>query len=124
MALFESNTSPIKGGEMTIISKATNIKGDIKLECNIYIAGKVEGNIESTTLITIGDQGEVIGSIKSKKAIIGGTLKGKADTDELELIIGGRIQGDILTRTLSIEEGAIFEGTSTMKRGNKRIENK
>lgn len=124
MALFESNTSPIKGGEMTIISQATTIKGDIKLECNIYIAGKVEGNIESTTLITIGDQGEVIGSIKSKKAIIGGVLKGKSDTDELELMAGGRIQGDITTRTLSIEEGSIFEGTSTMKRGDKRIENK
>lgn len=124
MALFESNTSTIKGGEMTIISSATTIKGDIKLECNIYVAGKVEGDIESTTLITVGEHGQVIGSMKAKKIIISGFLKGKLETDELELISGGRVEGDIITKNLSIEEGAIFEGNSIMKRENVKIENK
>ena len=94
MALFESNTSTVKGGEMTIISRATTIKGDIKLECNIYVAGKVEGNIESTALITVGENGQVIGSMKAKKIIISGLLNGKIETDELELISGGKVQGD------------------------------
>lgn len=124
MALFESNTSTVKGGEMTIISRATTIKGDIKLECNIYVAGKVEGNIESTALITVGENGQVIGSMKAKKIIISGLLNGKIETDELELISGGKVQGDIITKTLSIEEGAIFEGNSTMKRENIKIEKK
>ncbi len=42
----------------------------------------------------------------------------------VEKYLLNKVQGDIITKTLSIEEGAIFEGNSTMKRENIKIEKK
>lgn len=124
MAIFENKNSTIKNGTITMISEMTYIKGDLKLDCNIYIDGKIEGNVESSTLITIGEKGRIIGKLKAQRIIIGGFLQGGAEADELELINNGKIYGDLVSKKLSIEEGVVFEGTSSMKKDNLKIENK
>ena len=122
MSLFESKNSTIKDGVITTISSTTYIKGDMKLDCNIYIDGKIEGDVESSTLITIGEQGKVIGNIKAQRIIISGYLKGRAEANEMELINKGKIYGDLITKKLSIEDGVIFEGSNKMKLDQNKIE--
>lgn len=121
MSFFKSKNSTIKDGIITTISSSTYIKGNIKLDCNIYIDGKIEGDVESSTLITIGEQGKVIGNIKAKRIIISGYLEGSAEAEEMELINKGKIRGKIISEKLSIEEGVIFEGSSLMKKEQKKI---
>lgn len=122
MSLFESKNSTIKDGAITTISSTTYIKGDMKLDCNIYIDGKIEGDVESSTLITIGEQGKVIGNIKAQRIIISGYLKGRAEANEMELINKGKIYGDLITKKLSIEDGVIFEGSNKIKFDQNKIE--
>ncbi|WP_027128865.1 bactofilin family protein [Fusobacterium perfoetens] len=109
-------TIEYSGVGITMISEYTKIKGDIDISCNIYIDGKVEGSIKSTALITIGEKGEVIGSLKAERIIISGVLRGKAEATDVEFIKNGKIYGDIISSKLSIEEGVIFEGTNKLKK--------
>lgn len=121
MSFFKNKSSTITDGIITTISSSTQIKGNIKLDCNIYIDGKIEGDVESSTLITIGEQGKVIGNIKAKRVIISGYLEGSAEAEEMEFINKGKIRGKIISEKLSIEEGVIFEGSSLMKKEQKKI---
>lgn len=116
MSLFKNKSSTIKDGIITTISSNTYIKGSIKLDCNIYIDGKIEGDVESSTLITIGEQGKVIGNIKAKRIIISGYLEGRAEAQEMELINKGKIRGELISEKLSIEDGVLFEGSSLMRK--------
>ena len=48
-------------------------------------------------------------------AVIGGTVNGTIKADkQLELQNGSRIEGDIITKSLIIEEGVFFEGHCSM----------
>ena len=61
-------------GQFTQISSSMNLTGDISGSSDIRIAGKIKGNIETTGDVVIENSGYVEGVIKSKNAMIAGTV--------------------------------------------------
>lgn len=98
-----------------IISNGTKIKGDIESDGDFRIEGIVSGNVKAKGKIVIGQTGEVDGQMQCQSADISGKAKVKLEVNELTILRAtSHFTGDIVTRKISIEPGAIFSGTCQM----------
>ncbi len=98
-----------------VISKETQITGDITAQDNIRIEGIVEGMVRSKTKITIGETAVIKGNITSVEAEISGKIDGEVVcSDILYLKRTAVVSGNITTQKLVVENGAVFNGKCQM----------
>ncbi|AWW33116.1 polymer-forming cytoskeletal protein [Echinicola strongylocentroti] len=98
-----------------VIAKETSIKGDIITQGNIRIEGVVNGTLSSKTKIVIGESARLVGNIDTKEAEIAGNVEGEVKcSDILFLKKTAVINGNIHTKKLVIENGAVFNGECKM----------
>lgn len=96
-----------------ILSKDVEIKGSIKFQNELIIDGKIEGEITSTGVLTVGENAEIRGEIKTKSVSVYGKVHGNITVDErCELKTNAVLMGDLKAARLTIEEGATFVGKS------------
>ena len=71
------------------------------------IDGVLEGKIVSESSVIIGENGIVRGDITAVEILIAGVVYGNLVAKErIEMTSTGRILGDLITKTLVIDEGA------------------
>lgn len=98
-----------------LIGYGYEVNGEITGTSIIRVDGKVTGNITTEGGLILGDKGIIIGDIKTKSAIIYGSVTGNVQALQLEIKKTGIVNGDIKTETLEIELGAQYNGTLEMK---------
>jgi cytoskeletal protein CcmA (bactofilin family) len=90
--------------------KDTKINGDLDFQGTFRIDGHFKGNINSESMLIVGDNGKIEAEIKVGYIVIGGEVKGNVRaTDKVEIHSNGRVLGTIITPKLVIEEGAYLE---------------
>jgi len=90
--------------------KETEIKGDLNFKGSFRIDGRFKGNINSDSVLVVGENGRIDADIKVGTVIIDGEIKGNIQARErVEIHSKGRVIGTILTPKLVIEEGAYLE---------------
>ncbi len=95
------------------LSADVEIKGSIKFQNDLTVDGKVEGEITSSGTLTVGENAEIRGEIKTKSATVYGKVHGNITVEErCELKSRAVLQGDLKAARLVIEEGATFVGKS------------
>jgi cytoskeletal protein CcmA (bactofilin family) len=100
----------------TIIGKDTVITGTLDVKGELRVEGTVKGKIISSGCVTVGSTGLVEAEIEAESAIIAGTMRGNVNTSEkIELQTKCEMDGDLRTKSLVIEEGAVFSGACSMK---------
>ncbi len=100
---------------VTIISTGVLLEGKISSNGNVRIDGQVNGNINAKGNVTVGAQGEIDGEINAQIIMLGGRVSGSVIAGEKVILEStSSLKGDIITKILVIEEGAVFEGTSNM----------
>ncbi len=105
------NTSMIN----TIIGNNSKIEGVLTASESTRIDGVLEGKIVSESSVIIGENGIVRGDITAVEILIAGVVYGNLVAKErIEMTSTGRILGDLITKTLVIDEGASFKGNCTM----------
>ncbi len=96
-----------------LLSADVEIKGSIKFQNELIIDGKVEGEITSTGVLTVGENAEIRGEIKTKSVTVLGKVHGNITVEErCELKGRAVLQGDLKAARLVIEDGATFVGKS------------
>jgi cytoskeletal protein CcmA (bactofilin family) len=101
-----------------ILSSDVEIKGSIKFQKELLIDGKVEGEINSEGVLTIGENADIRGEIKTKSITVFGKVQGNITvTERCELKSKCVLQGDLKAARLIIEEGATFIGKSEVTSG-------
>src|SRR5689334_15854722 len=65
-----------------ILSSDVEIKGSIKFQKELLIDGKVEGEINSEGVLTIGENADIRGEIKTKAIIVFGKVHGNITVNE------------------------------------------
>src|SRR2546427_3767362 len=101
-----------------ILSSDVEIKGSIKFQKELLIDGKVEGDINSDGVLTVGENAEIRGEIKTKSITVYGKVHGNITVAErCELKSKCVLQGDLKAARLTIEEGATFIGQSEVTSG-------
>src|SRR5712692_8286422 len=105
-------------GDKDILSSDVEIKGSIKFQKELLIDGKVEGEINSDGVLTIGENADIRGEIKTKSITVYGKVQGNITVAErCELKSKCTLQGDLKAARLVIEEGATFIGKSEVSSG-------
>lgn len=108
------DTMPM-GTEHNTLAYGTKVVGDIQAENDFRLDGSVEGTIICKGKIIIGTKGVMQGTMTCANADVMGTVKGKmVIADTLSLKSTARVEGEIITKTLSIEPQAVFSGTCDM----------
>ena len=118
MAIFTNNDKQFdvaNANGATIIAAGTKLKGELNSECHIHIDGELEGNIHSTNTVMVGKNGVVIGDIFAQRVIVGGISKGTVDSECIEILPEGKIEGTIICNELYIEKKGVFVGESKIK---------
>ena len=107
MYMFGCNNYMTDEKISTLLSDVS-IDGDIVEKDKIIIDAKVNGDIKSGDVHTHSNS-IIKGNIKSKKASLGGKLKGNVSADKIDIKKTGDIEGVLNQKTISIEEGATLK---------------
>ncbi|MFM9827094.1 polymer-forming cytoskeletal protein [Flavobacterium sp.] len=103
-------------GKTNRIVEGTIIKGDIISQADFRLDGELTGNFQSKGKIVIGPQGSVYGDIICRNADIEGRYHGKITVIEvLNVKHKAVIHGEVICGKLSVEPGAEFSASCTMK---------
>jgi len=90
-----------------------SIKGTVKFSNELVIDGEVEGSIDSTGTLTVGEHASIRGQIKTKSVKVRGTVEGDIVASErCELQAGCTLHGDIEAPRLVVDENATFCGSA------------
>ncbi|SDG79612.1 bactofilin family protein [Psychroflexus sediminis] len=108
--------------EQNKIAQGTVFKGGIESQGSFRIEGKVIGNIKTPGKIVVGKTGYIEGQIECENADFEGEFKGELKVSKLlTLRATAKIEGEVFTDKLSIEPGAVFNATCSMKGAIKSI---
>jgi cytoskeletal protein CcmA (bactofilin family) len=100
------------------LSRGVSIKGSVKLVNSLLIDGEVEGTIDSTGTLTLGEHARIRGEIRTKSAKVRGTVEGNMFvTERCELQAGCTLRGDIEAPRLIVDENATFLGSAKVATG-------
>jgi cytoskeletal protein CcmA (bactofilin family) len=101
--------------EPTVISKGVKIEGKLSCSGNIRLDGEVQGDISSEGVVIIGENGKVNGQINADSITIGGRVAGTVRAkDKVVLEAKANLKGDIITKIMMVEAGAVFNGNTKM----------
>jgi cytoskeletal protein CcmA (bactofilin family) len=99
----------MKASVPSIISADLRITGDLVCSGDIQIDGWIEGDIQSRN-ITVGEGATVHGGLQAESVRICGLVNGEIRADNVVLEKTARVAGDVLHKSLAIEQGAFLEG--------------
>ncbi len=121
MALFEKHPEgeevPVTRGDKlnTVIGKDSVFNGTLEVTGTLRIDGTIKGEVTVSDTVSVGATGTVEATVKTKNAIISGTIRGNIHaTEKIELQAKSVIYGDIVTKALAIEQGSVFQGHCNM----------
>jgi cytoskeletal protein CcmA (bactofilin family) len=98
-----------------ILSQGVSIKGSVKFLNELLIDGEVEGTIDSTGTLTLGEHAHIRGDIRTKSVKVRGAVEGNIFvTERCELQAGCTLRGDIEAPRLMVDENATFLGSATV----------
>lgn len=115
MARDHDSSSASPDSVISIIGPGMTIIGDCQTDGTVRIEGSVEGSVKAGKAIVIGKQGRVAGDIVTQDAVISGAVEGTVTAaSRLELQATCRIDGEVHTRRMQLEEGAVLNGNVVM----------
>jgi cytoskeletal protein CcmA (bactofilin family) len=101
-----------------VLGASLTIRGDLTADGGFRIDGTVEGHVESKAAIVVGESGVVRGDLRGTDIVVAGRIEGNVScSGHLEILTKGRIEGDIDAKSVRIETGGVFRGTSRMGEG-------
>lgn len=118
-ALTESETiaREIKDGSLSgFVGSGTVITGEASFKSMLRVDGRFSGRITSAGgALIVGAGGQVDANIEVAVATIHGVVNGDIiASDRIELGRAAKLNGNIQTPSLMIEQGAVFEGSCKM----------
>lgn len=106
----------------TLISRTTQIKGDLTFSGELQLEGKVVGNIYSEdqkdARLVIADTGVVEGEIRVPVVIVNGSVIGNVySSKQLEMAAKGIVKGSVHYKSIQMIKGAQVNGSMISNEG-------
>lgn len=100
----------------TLISAATELKGDLRFDGELIVEGRVTGDIsaaeDSGAVLRVAEQGIIEGEINVPNVVINGTVKGDIYAGKhIELAAKASITGDVHYHLIEMVMGARVNGS-------------
>ena len=108
-------TQVAENAEVTIVGATAKLEGNVVSAGSLRIDGTVKGQINADGDVALSPQSQVEADIRAQNVSVAGRFKGNIIVKcKAHLARGGRVDGNITSKTLVIEEGGIFHGQSIM----------
>lgn len=101
--------------EVTIVGAGARLDGNLVSAGSLRIDGQVKGQINADGDVSLAPQSQVEADIRAQNVSVAGRFKGNIVVKgKAHLARGGRIDGNITSKSLIVEEGGTFHGQSIM----------
>jgi len=102
-------------GELNgFLDGGSRIEGELHFKDTFRVDGSLVGKVSSEGDLIVGKESTVEGDIKVRRLFVSGCVRGSVRADRIEIAPGARVEADVETPVLLIEEGAHFHGRCVM----------
>lgn len=102
----------------TTFTPTVSITGNISGPGDLFLDGKVIGDIAIDGLLFIGESGVVQGKVAAGNMILAGQVQGRITlTGKIEIRSSANVQGNIVCQKIAIAEGANLDGEVHTRKG-------
>ncbi len=97
MTFHFSTDEAISSSEQNHCDPSFTVEGNIRSRSDIYVTGRIQGNIDCEACVYVGSLGEISGSVRTRRAVVCGHIQGDLHASEIAAIsesahIEGKIQ--------------------------------
>lgn len=101
--------------QINLVGEGTVFEGTLRAESDVRASGKIVGKLDVDGKAIVAESGVVDGEIVATNADVAGRVEGEIHVSErLVLKSTARVDGNIETDRLVVEEGAVFTGECRM----------
>ena len=101
---------------MSVFGPTLRFKGELKAQEDIKIEGRIEGTIHHQQRIVVGAKGEVVATVNAAQIDVDGKVVGDMSAKKsIKVNQSAVVRGNIRAPSVSITEGANFNGGVTME---------
>jgi cytoskeletal protein CcmA (bactofilin family) len=102
----------------SILGPTLKFKGELTANEDLVIQGQVEGSIKHSSNLTIGEAGKLKADIQADHIAIEGEVRGDVTGDTSVVVMeGANVDGNIFSPSVTLREGATFNGKIDMSGG-------
>ena len=113
--MFKKDSTVIEDDLETIIGPSVKLEGDFKSNGDVTVEGKVKGTLATTKNLRVGEKALIEANVSAENATIAGIVKGNIGIKgKLEILNSGEVHGDVICKSIIIQEGAKLNGTWSM----------
>jgi len=103
---------PDNGEATSVIGESSSFDGTLEVSGNLRVDGTFTGKIRVTETLVVGRNGLIDADVETRSSVVAGTIKGNINASEkITLQSGSRLEGEMVTSKLVIEEGVSFQGS-------------
>ncbi len=115
VSIGQAKKDQIRDYAVTIITDGCHFSGKLFCKGSTRIGGKVDGEIVSEGLLIIEEDAYITAEVKAEDIVIQGYFKGVVEASgKVEMSSTCVFEGDVATPVLVVQEGAQFNGRTTM----------
>ena len=85
------------------------VRGSLVSSGDVFVEGTIEGDVQAAVVV-VGSSGLVEGLLSGRTVTIYGRVIGIVRADEVCLMPGSHVEGDVISGDLSLHWGALLEG--------------
>ena len=101
---------------MSVFGPTLRFKGELKAQEDIKIEGRIEGTIHHQQRVIVGAKGEVVATVNASQIDVDGRVQGDMSAKKsVKVSQSAVVRGNIRAPSVSITEGANFNGGVTME---------
>lgn len=122
---MKRNDAPTGGAAAlnAFLDQGSSFEGKLTFKGAVRVDGRFVGEILSSDTLFVGETGEIEGTVRVGEAVISGRIRGTLIVERrVKLLAAARVEGDLQTATLVVEEGAQFDGRVIMQHADKAAE--
>lgn len=98
-------------GVASVIGADLSITGNLESTGEVQIDGELQGDVHAGRIV-VGEQAMITGALIADEIVIRGNVQGSIRGNNVTFQAASRVEGDVFHKTLTIEQGAYFEGKS------------
>ena len=103
--------NPANNPVKNVLTSEVELKGNLKFTGELLFEGKLDGEIQTDGVLTLGDSAVINGNINAQSVVVRGKVTGNINAKEkIEIKSKAELFGDIRATKLIIEEGVAYVG--------------
>ena len=122
MSIREGREDPpfLQTAPRTVLFPESDVSGKLSFDLPVKIDSRFSGEVKASELLVLGPNAVVKAKITARHLQVEGSLVGEVHVSGwVEILPGGRFQGEIEAGQLKVHPGAVFEGKGNVVNGRK-----